>query len=410
MNRQNSVLCVIVACILSFSCLSCSDNSIPMALQSEELFSIGYGKFDNQINLFNLASVGSVKTYVTMQSGFFYVVNGESQKILELNSYGDLLTLFYNPETNVSPDFVQVDSVSASSTRKAVQYPFSTLGPVSVDSRKKMYVVDTLPKEQRLKDPEKNVELDKVVIRFDSDGSYLDYLGQQGPGGTPFPYIKNIYTTDNDQLVVVCTTNEGPVVYWFSDTGFLEYIVIIHNSDVPNPLGKDNDDSGVHISIENVVPSHTEKKLFVKVDYFSNFIDQDSKVQSGIDYTGTYLYTLAVDTGEYGDPVPIPAYELHITQGFSTLSYAMPYDFIGATSSDWLFFAIATEKGYTIQMVQADGQKIIKRTLDLDSNKLLYYTFAVSESGIVSGLFASEDKARVIWWRTDNLVNALTDR
>lgn len=65
-----------------------------------------------------LNATGAVNTAIAMRDGFFYVSNGESQKILELNSYGDLLTLYHNPETNPAPLFDSSDSRQALSSKK----------------------------------------------------------------------------------------------------------------------------------------------------------------------------------------------------------------------------------------------------------------------------------------------------
>lgn len=406
LNKKKAVSASLAICMLCFF-FSCSDKKVPGMVKRNELFTLTYGKFDNQLDLFSLASVGSINTYMTMRAGFFYIANGESQKIMELNSYGDLLTLFYNKEANKDPDFTARGG--GNGTKKAVQYPFNTLGPIAVDSEKNLYVVDTLPKEQQVSDTEKEIMLDKIIVRFSSDGSYRDYLGQQGPGGTPFPFIRNIYTTDDDQIVVVCTTNDGPCVYWFSKDGYLQYIIPIKDSDVPNPYkNKKNVNNDAFVSVENVIPAHSGHLLYVKVDYYTTYVDQDSKVQSGIDYSGTVLYPLNIVSAKYGEPLKIPPYEQLVSHGFSKMTYNLPYDFIGVTDNGWLFFSIITDRGYIIQMVQPNGQKILKRTLELDNSKMLFYTFSFSDSGLISCLFAEQNEAKMIWWRTDSLIDALS--
>ena len=126
-----------------------------------------------------------------MRDGFFYIANGESQKIMEMNSYGDLLTLFFNEESGLVPD-LELSEDSVDTTRKAISYPFNILGPIAVDSQKTVYVVDSLPPEQQVFGTDENLLFRQVVLRFSSDGKVLDYIGQQGVGGTPFPYIKKI--------------------------------------------------------------------------------------------------------------------------------------------------------------------------------------------------------------------------
>jgi len=178
---------------------------------------------------------------------------------------------------------------------------------------------------------------------------------------------------------------------------------------VPNPFKKrKNVENEMYVSVENVIPAHSGHTLYLKVDYFTTYVDQDSKVQSGIDYTDTMLYPLNAATGKYGEPLKIPPYEQRVSQGFSKLSYSIPYDFIGVTDNNWLFFSIITDTGYLLQIVQPNGQHIIKRSLKIDNSKLLFYTFSFSDSGIISGLFAEQNSAKMIWWRTDSVIASLS--
>lgn len=383
--------------------VSCRRSGVVASVGEEKLFSLKYGSFEDELNLFSLSQAGDVRTYMAMRDGFFYVANGEAKKIMELNSYGDLLTLYYNDEAGGAPSFAHDNAEN--STKRAVAYPFNTLGPVAVDSRRYLYAVDTLPPERREVDVEKRLQLRHAVLRFADDGSFLDYLGQEGPGGTPFPYIRALYATSANELVVVCVTNDGPVVYWFGDNGFLRYTVPITVATVPNPY-KDSVEDSVYISVENVIPDLVERRLYLKIDYFANTLDSALKVQSGVEYQHTLLYPLDVTTGRYGAPLDIPAYEGTVADGLGTDTYQMPYDFLGVTESGWFFFSVPTDKGFQVQMVQPNGQRILRRTLGARHGDILYYVMHLDEEGILSALFVKRDEAEVGWWRTDILVDA----
>lgn len=382
--------------------LSCSKSNQVHSVSENALFTLGYGNFEDELNLFDLAGTGSVRTYMTMRDGFFYIANGASKKILELNSYGDLLSLYYNDEILRDVAFAGKDSIN--STKKAVPYPFSTLGPVAVDSRKYIYVVDTLPVERQERDAGSRLLLSFVVLRFDSNGKFIDYLGQQGPGGTPFPYVKNIYTTQENELVVICTTNDGLVAYWFSTSGFLLYTVPITKSTVPRLNLGDDSDVPAYISLENIVPDCAERRLYVKVDYYVASLDPQLKVQSGVDYYTTLLCPLDVTTGRYGNPLEIPAYEYSVTENLTKEVYNLPFDFLGVTENGWFFFIVPNEDGFIVQMVQPDGQRIVKRSLSVEHSKILYYTLSLSGNGIISALFVKSERAEAVWWRTDSLL------
>lgn len=406
-GRSSAAVIVMVGAVLAILFFSCTESGGVVTLDENQLFSLKYGNFEDQLNLFTLANPAPVQTSLAMRDGFFYIANGEARKVLELNSYGDLLSIYYNGEGNPIPSFAESkDSATVSSTRKAVEYPFNSLGAIAVDSRKYIYVVDQLPPERHEQDVENRLLLSQIVLRFASDGTFIDYIGQRGPGGMPFPYIKDIYTTNNSELVVVCQANDGMVVYWYDKTGYLRSTIPFKVDQLPNPLAEESQQD-VYLSLENIVPSYTEEKLFVKVDYYTSSVDTASNVESGIDYTSSYLYPLDINTGVYGQPLAIPAYEQEVADGFSRLVYTLSYDFLGVTDSGWLFFGIADENGYNIQMVQENGDRVLRRHLDLDHRSILYSTLSLSPEGIISMLVAEEEEARMLWWRTDSLIDAI---
>lgn len=380
---------------------SCTRKGTIAAIEEDELFSLQYGNFEDELNMFNFASVGNVNTSIAMRDGFFYIANGQAKKIMELNSYGDLLMLFYNPETNPKPSFVgEEDSVST--TRRAEEYPFSELSRIAVDGRKWLYAVDKLPPERQETDLDNRQVLSQIVLRFDGNGTFVDYLGQQGPGGTPFAYISGIYATEHSELVVVSKTSENLTVYWFSEDGYPMFIVPIAKENVPNPYRSDTTDT--FLSVEDVIPDIHSHQLYLKVDYYKSYVDEASRVQSGIDYVSTMLYTLNVENGQYESSLEIPPHAEQVADGFSRETYQIPYDFIGVSENDWFFFLVSTEEGFSIQMVQKDGQRILKRRIPMNHKENLFYTQNVSNTGILSMLVVREDKAVVGWWRTDELI------
>ncbi len=91
--RRFSFFLLVAVLLLS---VSCRRSGVVASVSERKLFSLKYGSFEDELNLFNLSQAGDVRTYMAMRDGFFYVANGEAKKIMELNSYGDLLTLYYN--------------------------------------------------------------------------------------------------------------------------------------------------------------------------------------------------------------------------------------------------------------------------------------------------------------------------
>lgn len=391
--------------IFSLFVFSCGKSSDLSSIHREEKFTLGYGNLEDQINLFDLNSTGEINTRIAMRDGFFFISNGKSQKILQMNSYGDLLTLYHNPETNPAPLFDENVLADASnySTRKTVSYPFHEPSFLAMDSRLNFYVVETLPKERQEVSDGKNLR--QVVLHFDSD-SFVDYIGQQGHGGTPFPYIKNIYTTADDCLFVVCIVSEGFEVFCYNSDGNLLHDIIVRHSDIPDH-GEAKAGVTRFVEVENIVPDFNSARLFMKADFYENSLD--SKGQGGVGEVLTVIFPYDLSSGVYGKPIEIPPYEESITQGFAKQTYKLPYDFMGVSDSTWLFFTIAVDSGFVVQMVHADSSRIVRRLLNYDTKDTVYSAFNLSASGIISALIAGQENAKVVWWRTDDLTRSFAE-
>lgn len=377
-------------------------------MRRENRFTLKYGGFEDELNLFDLASPGEINTHITMREGLFYIANGEAQKVMQFNSYGDLLTLYYNPETNPVPAFeaqTPNQGTRVMSPQTAVHHPFNNPGFTAVDSQKNVYVADQLPPERQQRDENRQLLLSQVVLRFSSGGTFLDYVGQQGLGGVPFPFIKDIFITRNNELVVVCQIRTGMLAYWYSPSGFLLYTIPINQADLPKPVPGENDGES-YVSLKKVIPDCSEKKFYLAIDYYQSLIDQESKVQYSIEYDRTLMYTLEVETGEFTDPVVIPPFEREGDKAAQAV-YRQAYDFLGQTESGWFFFIIPDDTGYLLQMIQQAGGRIQKRHLDVDSAGLVYYSFSLSSEGIISAILAGEESASVVWWRSDILLGNL---
>ena len=384
---------------------SCLGNETVQSISETELFSLPYGNFEEQLSVSDLNDVGNVRFGIAMQDGFFYLVNGESKKILELNSYGDLLSLFYNEDSQTAR-LLENSKRPDISIHHEISYPFDYPGMVAVDSNKNVYTVCSIPWDRQEKSDDSTTLYSHTVLRFARDGSSVDYIGQQGPGGTPFPFIKNIYTTSKDELVVVASSSSGLLVYWFASDGFLKYMIPVTTRDAPAGEDKENQTDSF-LTIQNVVPDPVTYKLYVQIDYYSTYIDEDSKVQSGINYIQTLLYPLNIESGTYEEPVSVPPYEESVVSDYSKLTYRIPYDFLGVTKNGWKFFIVKTEDGFNIEMIQSESQKILRRHFKAVHSNIVYDTMCLSQDGILTALYLEKEKARVVWYRTDNLIDAI---
>lgn len=399
---------------------SCSRNQTISTIKEENLFSLNYGKYENELQLFNLANLGNINTKIFMKDGFFFIADDNAKKIIQTTSYGDLLGIIYNPETNPEPSFVRKitnsNSIGSSTenysqktiTQSAQKHPFNNISNLAVDSEKNIFVVDQITAERQEQDLQSKTILKEVVLRFTNEGNFIDYIGQEGPGGTPFPFIKDIFVTKNNELIVTCITTEGNTVFWFNSAGFLKYTIPIKTESIP--LVKDEydmDSTEYFVTIDKIIPDFTKQKLYIKTDYHKTVIDTESNVQSGIEYYQTLLHPLNVENGQFEEFLVIPPYEDVVTDGFSKLTYNTAFDFLGVTESGWFFFMIPDSTGYIVQMIQPNGQRIIKRHLKYNRDKTEYLNFTLSDDGIISALLASNEKVDILWWRTDSLIESI---
>ena len=68
------------------------------------LFKMPIGKMEDQLFVQQFDGVNTLsKTRIFMKDGFIFISNGESAKVMEFNSYGDLISLYYSPKVNPVP-------------------------------------------------------------------------------------------------------------------------------------------------------------------------------------------------------------------------------------------------------------------------------------------------------------------
>ena len=212
--RFFTALTAVLLVLLLFSCGG-NRNSV---LEKESLFTLGFGKMEDQINVFHKPDNKFLyKNRIFMKDGIFYISNGSSSKIMEFNSYGDILNLYYNSESNPEPVLLKKSTVeNVTATRNVYSYPFQDIGEIAVNSAKTLFVDDRIAENRIEYDQEMEVTLDRIILQFDKTGNFLDYLGQEGSGGTPFSVIDKIRITQRDELVVFTRNKTGWKIFWFA--------------------------------------------------------------------------------------------------------------------------------------------------------------------------------------------------
>ncbi len=402
-----------VALCLSFSALfvSCTKETVSL-VEREKLFTLTYGRFEDEIDLFQLDSnTTGPDTQIFMKDGMFYIANSGSKKILQLTSFGDLLSVYYNPETNPVPSFAETATDEAgaaakavTATRKAISYPFNHPVYLTVDSLKRLFIVDQVPQERFEYDNEDQVVLRDVVLRFNLDGRFVDYLGQEGPGGTPFPPIIGVYNNTRNETVVMAKTQAGIKVFWFNDEGTLLFRIPVSFRNLPSPYEKDR---VILSSLEKILPDPDTRRIYLKIDYYTEVIDTATQSNAGISYDRSCVYPFDIDSAKYGERIDIPSYNGVDKDNLGTLTFKKPYEFLGITSSGWIFLSTPRPGGYALEILDTGSRRIHKRTLSVREDELAYNALMLSSDGILSALLATAYDASVVWWRTDALIGEI---
>jgi hypothetical protein len=400
--KKSSLLFIlfIAATVLIIGC-STKDSE---TLSKELLFSIPIGKTEDQLSFFQVEERSiRQKIRLFMKDGLFYIGNGSAHKIMKFNSYGDILSLYYNEQKNPQPVLLSTQNSNETvSNRAAYPYPFNEVGEIAVTPDRELLVQDSVPRERGEYDKELNVMLDQVILRFNRQGEYIDYIGQEGIGGTPFPFIVRLEVTSQGDIIVFSKTMKSRIIYWYNKNGVHLYTIHIHFDKLPAP-----DLEGVIPNLDTVFSDPDHKKLYVKLDYYVSKIDQATKSQSGIDYHSSRIYTLDIESEEYVNFIEIPKHyidqdELDILEIEKEESL---YDFIGVASGGYFYLLTPDEGSYYELLIIDNERRVVKRTkIILKDSELLYRSFYLAPSGILTAILCEEEQARVVWWRSDRLL------
>jgi hypothetical protein len=398
-----SVLLMLIFISAALLFTGCSGNRYS-TLEKEQLFFLPIGKMEEQLDVYyDGVSSFNDKIRVLMQDGIIFIANGRGKKVMEFSSYGDILSLYYNPAYNPPPVLLSdAGNPGSVSSRSALAFPFREVGEIAVTDSGILLVEDSIPESRAEYDEQQRAYLNRVVRRFDLSGAYLDYLGREGVGGTPFPYIEALHVNSSDDIIVVSRAEESWLVYWFSPEGSLKYQVTIPLMDLPLP-----DEPGLIPSLERVLPDPDEDILYIKIDTYQETRESLGGAGVRIDYYASYFYWLNPATGVYEGSLEVP----HVVRkqevpGLSTgQDEEVLYEFLGVAGGG--FFFLLGPFGpdqYQILVVDRDGVVLDRPRISLQDREIFYRDFHLSRDGILTGLLCREFQADVVWWRTDKLL------
>ena len=385
---------------LSLIFMGACKNNRTGSIEREDLFSLDIGPMEDQIALYQLeGDMGIKRTGFTMRDGLFYIADGNSGKIVRYNSYGDLLFMIYNEETNPAPFSLITDiKEGEQATRWAFSYPLREPGWIAVDSLKHIYVEDRLPPESRRLDAETRTLLDGIILHFDQNGRFVDYLGREGIGGSPFPRIVGLFSSMRDELAVICRIPNGWNIYWYNASGALLYLVKIDAGAIPSLP-----DWPVTLSVvDRIAAAPDSRRLFLKVDYYRDTFDQSTNTRTGSEPGASVIWILNVEDGAYSAPVEIPLYELF--ENGRPVNVRMFYSMLGTMRGGKALLYFPIDTGYSILFLDTHTREQRRAFIHFTNDELRFNDFNLSPEGIISAMLVDDFRVKMVWWRTDKLM------
>jgi hypothetical protein len=378
---------------------ACKNRSIG-SVEREELFTLEIGPMEDQIALYKLeGSMGIKRTGFTMREGLFYIADGNAGKIVRYNSYGDLLFMIYNEETNPAPITLKTNiSGEEQTTRWAYTYPLDAPGWITVDSRRHIFAEDRLEVQAHRTDPETKAVLDGIILHFDQDGRFINYLGREGIGGSPFPRIVGLSTSAKDELAVICRIPDGWNVYWFNSSGMLLYLVKIASVAIPAYP----DWPQAITAVDHVAAAADARKLYIKTDYSRDTFDQLTNTRTGCEPISSIIWILEVEDGAYSGSIEVPLFE--ISENNRSAGFKVFYSMIGVMRGGKVLLYFPVDTGFSILFVDSHSSEQRRGYLNFFIDELRYNDFYLSPDGILCAMFADNFNVKLLWWRTDKFI------
>jgi len=388
----------LIPIIVLLSLSSCSFNR--GLLKREDLFALPLGALENELDVFMRGGVmPEGKNRLFMKEGIFFVSNGPGSKVLQLTSYGDLLSLYYNAEKNPQPVALSLKS-SERSNKKAIAFPFNTPGEVAVTENRFLFVEEEVDESRRIIKATDSV-LKNIILRFNEGGEYSGYIGQEGREGTPFAYIETLQVSVNNTLLVMTRFNTQYRLYEFSEEGQLLGKFVLDTQTLP---GQSED---LMANVEGVFPSvQSPGVLLLQVGYYQEAIEEDTGANLGVTKSSSEVYLYDGSSQSYSEGFALPPYivDLKDSGPFESQKIQLPYIFLGVSREDNLFFLTSgTHKEHTLFIYSPLGELLDRRIIRVEDEEFYASHFQVTPGGLLYALLVDHQEAKVVWWRSDRL-------
>lgn len=400
-TASSCILALLIAILFMVSCRE-SIGSI----EETELFKLEYGFYDNQLPLF-MIDASNMEAHMAMRDGIFYITAANTGKLMILSSYGELLQLVYNEEKNPKPTLLTItentDNSKGLQGRIAYSYPFIAPKKIAIDSKQNIYIEDSIPNERVRIDPETGIVLQSVIQKISLNKGYVDYIGQEGIGGTPFSYIENIFCTNSNELVVITQSENGYIIYYFDSMGKLITSLEVTKTNLPLPVGNER----LIPILDTVYPELDGTSLFVKIDYFENIVNKETQTVISMNFIYSIIWKVDRNSGKMIENYKIEPFISQSENNKTTQTHKRSWSLAGYARKHLFLYGISDKGDTMYALYNCDSKHLSMYTVKIDNSKLQYADFNISNDGIVSALLCGEKDISVVWWRFDKLLEGI---
>jgi hypothetical protein len=395
-------LIILVVAVLGIP--ACARQGTTSLIERHHQFSMAIGKMEDQIDLIQLPGQSFQQSIdLVMKNGLFFVSNGAARKVMEFSSYGDLLTLYYNKNTSPTPVLLGRGSdTGAKANRKAFVYPFSEVGSIGITDSGLLLVQDAVAEDRQLWDPDTGSLLRNVILRFNEDGTLVDYIGQEGVSGTPFGYIDSISVGLEDDLTVITRTLNEWIVFSFDIDGLLRYTFTLSDEILPVV------EPGDVASLDVVVAAPETDRLYVKADYYRDQLAAGEGGESDYRFLKSSLHWFNMKTGAVAGSLDLPpaVRTSGMAQMFNREEQEIIQYLAGVSEGGHAYLVSqATEDSYSLAIVNLSGLVVHRGTIELIDSETLFRKFYVTRDGILTALIGGNTEADIVLWRTDKYLS-----
>jgi hypothetical protein len=380
---------------------SCDGTQPLRRIETESLFQLRLGILESQLNVFAFGNIAPpFQPHLVMRNGIFAISDPASNKVMEFTSFGDLINLHFNPQTNPIPLTLRLRSdVSSGNTvvnKIAHPFEFIQIGRIAYTRQNMLLIQDQVPDIRRVFDEQRNIYLNQVILRFNQQGLYQDYIGQEGIGGTAFPPISNIIVTSRNHIVVTSNIPEADILFWYDELGDLLYSVEFQAQHLPR-----FEHEGYVPILDAIIPHMTDPYLFLKIDYHPQG-RQTTEERNII----SKVFTFELASGAFIDSFVLPENiqqrrTLHPNESDQV---QFLYDLIGKDDNGMVFFiSRISELQQQLLIMDTQGRVRYRGVIELQDGELVKRSLRVNEQGVVVGLLVYDEGAEIVWWRTDRL-------